>query len=101
MPFGLEVLVTTDKEITPMALNFIFSGEIGKFMGSHPFGELHEEQGGIRVAEPNVAFIQRKDPGFTPDIPIKIWVYSKTYIELKKIESVPFNFPAPADSLKN
>lgn len=100
MRYGLEALVTTDKEITPMALNFVFSGEIGKFFASVPFGPFQEQQGGIRVTNPSVAIIQRQSPGFTPDVPIKITVYSKSSIRLKKVESVPFNFPLPAGELK-
>ena len=100
MPFGLEALITTDNEITPMALDLIFSGEVGRFQASMPIGVILEQQGGIRVASPDIVFMQRKSPGFTPDVPLKVVVFSKTSIKLNKIESVAFDFALPQGALK-
>lgn len=101
MPYGLEVVVTTDKDISPVAFNFIFSGEVAKVQAIPVQGPYTEEQGGIIVTTPNVVFYQRQSPAFVAAVPMVLYVYSKSYIEMKRIESVPFNFPHSANELRD
>jgi hypothetical protein len=100
MPYGLEVVVTTDKDISPVAFNFIFSSEVAKVQAIPVQGIYNEEQGGIVAATPNVVFYQRESPAFIAAVPMVLYVYSRSYIEMKKIESVPFSFPRPASELR-
>jgi hypothetical protein len=100
LPFGLEITPVANRDITPVALELQFSGEVGKFMATQPTGLYQEQQGGIVVERPDTVLMQRKSPGFTPQQPIIVWVYSKSKISTKKLRSIPFNFPYPEGYLR-
>jgi hypothetical protein len=93
LPFGLEVVLVTDKDVSPTALTIRFSGEVGKLYG-HPPGQIYTKaQGGIMVSSPHTVLIQWETPAFSVEEPVVLTVYSKTYVQAEKVESVPFNFP--------
>jgi hypothetical protein len=95
LPYGLEVILTTSRDISPTALTIKFSGEVGKMYG-HPSGtQFTEAQGGIIAQSPDTILIQWQTPAFSVAEPVVLTVFSKNYIQAKKIESVPFNFPYP------
>ena len=78
MPYGLEIVVTTTKDIAPVVFNFIFSGDVERVRAIPVQGLFTEEQGGIVVSTPNVVFYQRHSPAFTPAIPMTFYVYSRS-----------------------
>ena len=93
LPFGLEVVLVTDKDVSPTALKIRFSGEVGKVYG-HPPGQMYTQaQGGIIVSSPNTVLVQWATPVFSVAEPVVLTLYSKTYIKSEKLESIPFSFP--------
>jgi hypothetical protein len=100
LPWGLEVTLVSDEDVSPVALTIKFSGEVGKFYASAPGNMVQEQQGGILVSKPDTILMQWQSPPFTPQQPIIVTVYSKLSLKAKKIESIPFNFPYPEGYLK-
>jgi hypothetical protein len=100
LPFGLEVTLVANRDISPVALELQFTGEVGKFLATEPIGAFEQQQGGIIVQRPNTVLMERKSPAFTAQLPIIVWVYSRTRIATKKLSSVPFNFPYPQGYLR-
>jgi hypothetical protein len=100
-PYGLEVVVTTTKEVSPTALRIKFSEDISKMYGTPPGMIYTKAQGGIEVNHPNIVFIQWATPSFSVEGPLKVTVFSAAPVRAIGIESVPFNFPLPEGSLKN
>jgi hypothetical protein len=100
LPWGLEVTLVANEDVSPLAVELEFTGEVGKFMATKPLGAFEQEQGGIVVERPDTILMERKSPAFTPQQPIIVWVYSKTQIKTKKLRSIPFSFPYPPGYLK-
>jgi hypothetical protein len=100
LPWGLEVTLVANEDVSPLAIEIEFTGEVGKFMATKPLGAFEQEQGGIIVERPDTILMERKSPAFTPQQPIIVWVYSETQIKTKKLRSIPFSFPYPSGYLK-
>jgi hypothetical protein len=94
-PFGLEVVLVTDTDVSPTSLIIKFSGEIGKLYGHAPGTIYTESQGGIIANTPDSILIEWRTPAFSVTEPVVLTIYSRAYITAEKIESVPFTFPYP------
>ncbi len=94
-PYGLELVITTSKDVSPTAIKIIFSGTVGKMYG-HPPGQIFSKaQGGIIASNRRDVLIEWETPPFSVAEPITLTVYSKRYIQAEKIQNVPFSFPYP------
>ncbi len=94
LPYGLEVILQTDTDIEPMAFAVEFSGEIGKGdAGFTSGGSYMQTKYGIAQGHPNVFIFEWKSPAFTPDTPIKVSVFSKSYIKAIKFYEIKYVWP--------
>ncbi|HMF75372.1 MAG TPA: hypothetical protein VK604_06880 [Bryobacteraceae bacterium] len=101
LPYGLEIVLTTSKDISPTAMKIIFSGPVGRMYG-HPPGQIYSEaQGGILASDRRAILVQWQSPPFSVTEPVVITVYSKSHVDPQKVESLPFNFPYPVGYLVN
>ena len=82
----------TDTTIAPVAFLFNFTGDVGEG-NAMPIGIYTEFQQGVPPGMPNSFFAEWRSPPFTPEVPIIVRVFSKSYVDMKSIERREFIFP--------
>jgi len=93
-PFGIEVIIQTDKAIQPLALMLTCDGEIGKDANITFFRGMTFATNvghGIVNGHPNLWLIHYDAPAFLPKDQIVVSLYSKTRINAIKVEQIPWS----------
>jgi hypothetical protein len=99
LPFGWEVTIETDKEISPVQLWVICNGDIGKghgkFLNGKEFLFPTEAPMLTGLYHPDVFNIKWAKPSWKPDDPVVIQLFSKTPIRALSVTQVIYRPNAP------
>ena len=84
----------TDTSIEPVAFAIECTGDIGRAeAGFTQGGGYSQMKSGSLNNNPKLFGFEWKWPAFTPDSPIRITIFSKTYIQVSHFDRIPYAWP--------
>jgi hypothetical protein len=85
LPYGLEVVVQTDVDISPVRVAVVCDGPIGsgRFVGTGVYTMINQ---GTAVGHPEMFLVQWATPTWTPDQPIVVHLFSETAINAIRVQ---------------
>jgi hypothetical protein len=93
-PYALEVILQTDASIEPVAFGIECDGDIGDadaiFVNG---GMMVQTKNGFLNKSTKLWGFEWSSPAFTPDKPIAITVFSKTYVRVVKLQQLRYSWP--------
>lgn len=93
-PYALEVILQTDTNIEPVAFAIECNGDIGSANAGFTQGGVYSQvKSGTLNNKANMFGFEWESPAFTPDKPIEITIFSKTYIRVTKLERLQYSWP--------
>jgi hypothetical protein len=94
LPYGLEVVIQTDVDISPVAIAVICDGVIGKGDGGLSQGGAYTmTKQGLAAGHENVFMTEWKSPTWTPQEPIVVHLFSEGPIKATSVTRINYIWP--------
>jgi hypothetical protein len=93
LPYGLEVVVQTDADISPVAVGLLCDGPIGKGDAAFANIETYIKKKEGRAGRKDAFLAEWESPAWTPAAPIVFHVYSATPINATEIRRFTYSWP--------